>query len=62
MRNQEPRTDKSDWSVQTSYALNKSQTTMFYAQNSVGIVRYPGKWSTLPDSLLTTVYLDLYFM
>ena len=21
MRNQEPRTDKSDWSVQTSYAL-----------------------------------------
>ena len=22
MRNQEPRTDKSDWSVQTSYALS----------------------------------------
>ena len=22
MRNQKPRTDKSDWSVQTSYALN----------------------------------------
>ena len=24
MRNQEPRTDKSDWSVQTSYALNNA--------------------------------------
>ena len=24
MRNQEPRTDKSDWSIQTSYALNNN--------------------------------------